>query len=214
MDKPQRYSTTRLVLHTLTPSSIGFLFSLVASGIIVIGHIVFISLRTGTIWLSYSNGYFATYYTNHVVQPLLTFFNSGTAGIIESIVFWAIAGSLIFELLKFVWRLFRNVYETESSVRVSDGKLIEHPGQRSMIVHAIWRLTFGILIVGLIYIAIPLVHYAFHLDYSVTAGIGVKITLYDLGKSLVCWLLIINLFIILLRFYTFRTRLLGNVLYL
>jgi hypothetical protein len=201
-------------LRTLTPTLAGVLFSFVAGGLIIVGHIIDISLRAGTIWPSYINGSFATYYTNHVVQPLLTFFNSGTAGTVESIIFWAVAGSLIFELLEFIWRLFRNVYKAESGVQVVDSKIVKHPEQWSMIVHAIWRLAFGIVIVGLIYLAIPLARYALHLDYGVAAGVGIKTTLYDLGKSLICWLLIINPSIILLRFYTFRTRLLGDTHYL
>ena len=160
------------------------------------------------------DGSLATFYTNHVVQPLLTFFNSGTAGIIESIVFWAMVGSLVFELLEYVWRLLHNVYKTESNVQVVDSKIVKHPEQRNLIIHAIWRLGFGIVIVGFIYLAIPLARYALHLDYGVAAGVGLKSTLYDLGKSLVVWVLIINLSIILLRFYTFRTRLLGDTLYL
>ena len=207
-------SNRHLVWRTLTPTLTGVLFSFVASGLIIAGHIIYISLRAGTIWPSYINGSFATYYTNHVVQPLLTFFNSGTTGVVESIVFWAVVGSLIFELLEFVWRLLKNVYKTESRVQVVDNKIVKHPEQRSLIVHAVWRLVFGIVIVGLIYLAIPLGRYALHLDYDVSSGVGLITTLYDLGKSLICWLLIINLSIILLRFYTFRTRLLGDTLYL
>lgn len=213
MSSHQHRTSLGLVLHTLEPSAASVLTSLIVSIVLVLGHVVIISLHTGTIWPSYLGGYFAVYYTNYVVQPLLSFFNLGVVGVAERALIWSIIGGSLYALLEYAFHTIKGFYKTETSVQVVNSKIVRHLGQRSLIVHFIWRLVVGALAALFVYLALPFARYALHLDQRIVSGPTVATTIEDLARAIGIWLVLFQIAIILIRLYTFRTRLFGETNY-
>jgi hypothetical protein len=207
MDSHKEYSTPRLFIYILSPSFASIVGGLLAATLIVLVHIISISLDTGTILPAYLDGYFATYYTNYVVQPLLSFFHLGIIGVMESVILWSIVGGCIYAIGEYLFYAIKNLYKTETSVQIINNRRVRHPQQWSLITHIIWRLVVGACVALFVFLALPFARYALHLDYQVAAGTLTRLTTEDFLIAVIIWWVIIYLSIIFIRLYTFHTRL-------
>lgn len=188
----------------------GIIFSSSASILLITVHIIYLSLHIGTIWPDYANGYFAAYYTNYVVQPLLNFFQLGIVNVGLSILVWSIIGGGLYALVEIAIASFRSDYKNETSLQIVNNRLVAHPQHRYLLTKLIWRLVVGGIIVLFLYIALPFARLALHLDYKVVADNTLTSTVADLAAGFLVWFVLINLGVILLRLYVRRSRLLGN----
>lgn len=188
----------------------GIIFSGSASILLITVHIIYLSLHIGTIWPNYANGYFAAYYTNYVVQPLLNFFQLGMVNVGLSVLAWSIVGGGLYAIVEIVIASFRSDYKNETSLQIVNNRLVAHPQHRYLLTKLIWRLVVGGIIVIFIFIALPFTRLALHLDYKIVADNTLTSTLSDLATAFVIWLVLINLGIILLRLYVRRSRLFGS----
>ena len=196
----------------LTPSLASLGLGLGLGLVVVVGHVVYISLHSGTIWINYQGGYFAAYYTNYVVQPLLTVFQSDLANRAGSVLVWSIIGGGLYALGEYLVSLLRSWYKQETSLQVVNNHLVFHPQQTGLVIQALWRLIVGVIIAILWYLLLPVAHYALRLDYKIAVQNRAWATLQEFGLAVFIWFIIVNLAVILLRLYSGRVRLSGGSL--
>ena len=160
----RQLSNARLLLRALAPSSASLLGCFGLATLIVAGHIVMLSLSYGTVLPSIFNGDFAANYTNHIVQPLETFFNNPTYNRALAIVIWGLIGLAFYTVVAAVAGLFGRWREAEDDVEmVAEGRYA-HPLRRSFVLGLLWRAALGVVGAAALVVLQPTFKWLFDAD--------------------------------------------------
>lgn len=207
-------ASERLLLRAMLPSIASLVGSFFILIMIMAVHVLLLSVQAGTLWSEIYDGYFSIFYTNILVQPLLTLFHSSAVGVLASALIWSLAGGILYALIEWGVYSVRNLRTAEHNIQYAGQTYIEHPLQRNFVIRAVIRLFIGIGLVGLVVITMSYFHFLSNVDHNILLGTAPTVqALKQIGESLAIGVGLLHAFTVLLRLYNFRTRLFGEILY-
>lgn len=203
---PSRTTPKRLWLRACMPSTASIIWSVGTSVVVVVGHILVLSIQAGTLWPGLLDGYFATFYTNYVVQPVLWIANQQATNIAASVAIWAVGASVAYTVVEGLIRTAITVRKEERDIEVINNMLVRHPFWRQFLFKIGWRLVVGASFVLMLELARPFFNLVFRSDRAIFAGTSLVHTLGNLLLALGGGLVIGHTTTVLLRLYLFRVR--------
>ncbi|HSX07476.1 MAG TPA: hypothetical protein VLG11_01130 [Candidatus Saccharimonadales bacterium] len=207
-------ASERLLLRAMLPSIAGLIGSFFILIMIMAVHVLLLSVQAGTLWSEIYDGYFSIFYTNVLVQPLLTLFHSSVVGVLASALVWSLAGGILYALVEWGVYSVRNFRAAERNIQYAGKVYVEHPLQRNFLIRAVIRLFIGLGLVALVVVALPYLQFLSNVDHSILLGTAATAQVVaQIGEALLIGIGLLHAFIVLLRLYNFRTRLFGEILY-
>lgn len=215
MSVTSQFSTRRLLLRCLTPSSISILVSVCGGLFITALHFLMLSLNEGAFLPQLFDGEWAAFYTNTILQPVLVFLNNSTVSIIFVALTWAIIGLIFYTVVTTVSRTIHNIRESSHATQmVGEYNFRQHPLEKSIILQTIWRIVIGLVMASLVIVIDPIAKHFFSFNEHIFAGdVSVSDSIRVLLEGIGFWILTINVYVVLLRLYLLRTRVFGEILY-
>lgn len=200
----------KLAVYSLLPSWTS-LIGVAAGALLFIGlHLLWLSVIAGTAFADIWDGALSIAYTNYVVRFLLYISNLSAFGLILNLLCWGLLGWLVFSLGEILARRIREWHQVEESVMINGQQVVRHPLRENFIIRILWQLACIIVFGPLIIAAIPVIKHVMELDSQMFAGQSLNQTLINLLIA-VAWLsLLEHCIIVLLRLFSFRTRLTDN----
>ncbi|HEX7963581.1 MAG TPA: hypothetical protein VF466_03220 [Candidatus Saccharimonadales bacterium] len=202
-----------LFLRSLAPSPIEILVVFLASLLLVGGHLLLLSL-SGQAYPTNLNDVLLSGYANYIVGPVAAFLNSGALNFILLGAAWGAIGFVLYELLVHVIFFLRDLHNEGKSVNMpAEGVVRRHPLEGFLLLHVAWRLFIVILTLLFTVAIVPAVQYCLSQEDQVLSvkslphGAGV------VAVSIGVWALVMHGYVVLLRWYMFRTRITGEILY-
>jgi hypothetical protein len=212
-DSPTRPRGFALLLHSLAPTASSFIVYFVIAVVFIVAHLVALSVN-GTAYPEHLNDEFLMGYANFIIQPLLVFVNHSFVNSALTLVIWAIMGSTVAALLGAAATALNDWRNTRDDVAISPyGVVIHHPMQHSFIMRFFWRAAIGVAIVCYTIFALTVVRHCFANDLSILGATHAGEVAWRFVLGTIIWMLVFHGYIILLRLYVQRTRLLGEILY-
>lgn len=213
METSNSPSSVRLALRSLMPSSASLTIGVLVSVILLGLHVLFFSLNKGsfTPGLS-SNGWIQTY-TDFIIHPLETFFHNSTLNTILTSVVWGLVGLVIYTVLETVINATTAWYSDKRNVHIVDNKRIQlHPLRRTLLARAMWRVLISIVLVLLVVLTGTLSHGVLvSLDKALN-GRSTMTIIEQVGLTILVWTALIHCFVVLLRLFMLRTRVMGELI--
>lgn len=213
METSNTPSSVRLAIRSLMPSAasltIGFLISVVLLAL----HILFFSLNKGSFTPGFSsNGWIQTY-TDFIIHPLETFFHDSTLNTILTAVVWGLVGLVIYTVLEAIINATIAWSSDKRNVHIVDSKRIQlHPLRRTLLARALWRMLISIIVVLLVVLTGTLSHSLLVSLDNALNGRSVMAIAKHVGLVLLVWTALIYCYVVLLRLFMFRTRLMGELI--
>lgn len=203
-----------LLGRSLMPSTTSAIACVTAGILLTTFGVVMSSVNYGTLLPNIFDGYSATQYTNNVVQPITAVVSSQAWNGTLVIAMWSFFGLILYSLIAASIKLYQDWRNAAHNVQImSDNVLVRHPLEKSFLLQGIWRLAIGMLIAvalvliqGLAQRTLTTLH---QLIIDTTALAAFK----QIGSLLVMWIFASHSIVVLLRLYTLRTRLFGDLLY-
>jgi hypothetical protein len=198
--------------RSMLPSPMSGLLCVLAGIGIVGGYLLMMSVSLGTSLPSLFDGEWGVWYTNHIVQPLLTVFSNLTLNKLVFLGLWGLAGLITYFLLEYGVRALRNARSAEHDIQITATGIIRHPAMSSFFVAALWR-------VFILATFLPLLIIAILNPVESLSSLAPKAVLGDISGSStilrVIWLALqfsfcAHLLVVFLRLFAMRMRLFGD----
>lgn len=203
----------KLFLRSLMPSGFELITTFLSALLLIAIQILALSV-SGQAYPVALNDVLLENYTNYIVDPLTATFYSDTFGLITLGLVWGIIGFLVYEGLAFTalqiheWRVMR------SSITIPNERIVRtHPLQKYFVVHMAWRIFIIFLTLVLTILLLPVMRICLTNIESMLEAKSIGQLAWLIGIDTLLWVLVIHCYIILLRWYLFRTRLTGEILY-
>lgn len=210
---PPRPRGIALLLHTLAPTAIGIIVYVVLAFVVTLTHLVLLSVN-GTAYPASFNDILLMSYANFIIRPLIVAANSDLLNSGLILLLWAIAGSVICALLNALITIIVSWRNTHDDITVPRyGVVVRHPLQRSLILRFLWHVTIGIMLILHTALAIAIARTCFANDAAILAAHTLTQVTRHFLLNMTLWSMIFYGYTVLLRFYVFRTRLFGEILY-
>lgn len=206
-------SASRMFLRTLQPSWLSILASIPVAIVLIVIQLLSLSLSTGTAFTNLFNGDLAVSYTTYVVTPMIRLINLNAVGITSNILAWGITGWLLLSLAELGVKSYREWREIENSTQITDGRIINHPMRRTYITRLFWRLGCIGGFILLILKARPVLDQITAINKQLLEGQDLQTGIPLFLTAVFLWMFLEYAVVVLLRLYTFRTRLFGEILY-
>jgi hypothetical protein len=205
-----RYSSTGLLLRSFQPSIVSGFLCIIVAFLLVAANLVLQSVGVGTTLPGLLDGQWSIAYTEHVVQPLTEILSSNTLNKFLVAALWGAAGFVVYIGFEYVVHMSRSLRESQESIRMARGHVIERPLVASFWRAVAWR--FGVIVAGLLFLALvqPLLNHALDvpekvlLDTNLLRG-GLLVLL-----AIAEWTIVLHGLVVFLRLYSQRTRLFGD----
>ena len=197
----------RLIAYSFLPSWTSLTGVILGSLLFIGGHLLLLSVAAGTIFTTVWDGSLSLAYTNYIVRPLLYLFNLGNFGIMMNLLVWGLVGWFVFSLGERATRTVRDWHETEEDILVSGRQVIHHPLRQDFIVRTMWQLA---CVAGFTLLAVQapsILSRVLGIDRQIFAGQPASAMLTGLMEAVLLCSLLGHCIIVLLRLYSFRTRL-------
>jgi hypothetical protein len=207
------HAGAKLFLRSLQPSLFGLAFSVLCAIVVMGSHMLLLSV-SGTAYPAAFDDILLQGYANYIVGPLSAAVNSNAVNLALLAFLWGTAGFLVYEGLAFVASLLYDWRTVRRSIAMPAERVIrKHPLERSFLSHLAWRLLVIFISLLLTIALLPVVQFNLTnvellLDATSTAAF-----MQLLGVTILWWIIIIHCYVVLLRWYIFRTRLTGEILY-
>lgn len=169
------------------------------------------SINYGTIAAGFDNGAPATLYTNDVVQPMERLLHSVIWSSLVAILFWAVVGVVVYELLGTLfkvsggWRIARRDVQY-----INEREIVRHPLEKSFILQGVWRMCLSLVGFLALFAAQPAVSSLFGNIHNIVLAKNGAMVLRNGVVAVTAWAFIFHLIVVFLRLYTLRTRLFGD----
>jgi len=180
---------------------------------IVAIHMLLISVITGTAFENVWDGSVSIAYTNYVVRPLLYVFNLGIVGVILNYAAWGFLGWALFWIGQRITSGIRNWRSAEDDVMLTERGIVQHPLRESFIVRVTWQLGC-IALFAILLVQMPgIIHTVSTIDHMLFDGMPFGEAVGQFLKAVVIIMVVEHIVVVLLRLYTFRTRLTDSPRY-
>lgn len=203
----------KLFLRSLLPSPFSLAFSFLLTLIIIGGHMLMLSV-SGTAYPAALNDLLLEGYANYIVGPLTAVINSNAVNFFLLIIFWGVIGLVVYEGLAHTASLIYEWRTMKEAINVPAERAIRrHPLAGYFVVHLVWRILVVFLSLVLTIVLLPIVHFILTNTEEMLSVTSAGDFLRLLGINVLWWLVIMHAYVVLLRWYVFRTRLTGEILY-
>lgn len=187
--------------------------SFVIAALLVGTHLLKIGLRAvGRSSNIFGQSWVETY-TNFITHPIRNVLKNNVLRSLLTVLLWALIGLMVYALIEHVVLAFEQWLESNNEIYKSGNQsAIHHPQRQAIVARLLWRVLIGVLVVMLFIVIQPLTR---RLLGNGTAILGKSaprvagiVTLDILG-----WMFVEHLYLVLLRWYMFRTRVFGEIIY-
>lgn len=211
----EEYSTLKLVLRSLTPSSISVMLCLCGGLFIVALHFLMLSINEGAFLPQLFDGEWAAFYTNTILRPVLVFLNNSTVSLVFVAVSWAVIGLIFYTVTSTIGRTIHNIRESRRETQmVGEFTYRAHPLEKSVLGQLLWRFFIGMIMVGLIIVLQSVIKHFLAMDERIFSGeLSISASVRWMLGGVFAWSALMQIYVILLRFYLLRTRVFGELLY-
>ena len=195
------------------PSLAGIVIGVLLSVVLLAIHILFFSLNRGSFTPGLSSNAWIQNYTNFIIHPLETFFHNSTLNTLLTAVVWGLVGLVIYTVIEAAINSFNSWHADKTDVRIVDSHKIQlHPLRNMLLTRALWRLLISILVVLLVILTGTISHNVLVSMDNALNGHSVLAIVKHIGLTVVVWTLLIHCYVILLRLFMFRTRIMGELI--
>jgi len=202
----------RLVLRSFAPSSFSLIASFLVTILLIGGHMLLLS-TSGTAYPKL-NDILLQGYANYIVGPLTAVVNSQAVNLFLLALLWGAIGLIVYEGLAY---LSRQVYEWRTVRRSinlpSEGVIRRHPLEGYFLVHLVWRILITVVTLVITIAFLPVVHFCLASPEKMLRAPSLGEFFRQLGVTCLLWIVVMHCYIVLLRWYVFRTRLTDDILY-
>lgn len=202
----------RLLYRSLFPSGASLMTSCVLALVVVGGHLLLITLQGKAVPV-FLDTHALQAYTTTIVDPLLEITRNVTVNNGLGVVLWAVFGWTLYAIVAFVVNLTNDLRSARQQVRYNNGQVIPTPMHRSVLLRLMWRLLVSMLFMVFTILASKAMHYVFVQDYQILAVVRMSDAIQLFLTNLIIWVALLHGYVILLRWYVLRTRILGEIIY-
>lgn len=205
-----KYSSTGLLLRSFQPSIVSGFLCVITAFLLVGANLVLQSVGVGTTLPGLLDGQWSIAYTQHVVQPLTELLSSNTLNKFLVAALWGTAGFLVYIGFEYVVHVSRSLRESQESIRMARGNVIERPLIASFWRALAWRV--GVLIAGLLFLVLvqPLLNQALNVPQNVLLDTNLLRDGLRVLLAVAEWTIVLHGLVVFLRLYSQRTRLFGD----
>lgn len=216
-EKYEKHKDWQLYLRALVPSAASLLGSLLLIIVIVGFHMVMLS-RDPTLFLPHLTGMsgqdLADLYDNRVVQPIDQAFSSHLLGVLSTALVWGALGWGIYAVFDFLWSTRKALQEGDQEINMPyRTQVVSHPLHKQILTKVIIRFAVGMLAIIITVGMLPLMSNLFARDIAFLQAPNAA----EMAKQgviiLVGWLAILHVYVVLGRWFVFRTRVFGEIIY-
>jgi hypothetical protein len=211
------HSQWRLVLRSLLPSASSLVGGFVL-GLGVIGFHLLLLSQQAELFLPHVTGAVddrvAQIYTTSVLGPLDQTFGSSTFGLLSTAFVWGLVGWIIYALLDYAVTSLKEWRTSKTDISVQGkNEIVRHPMQHQFVIRNLWRFLLSVLLVVYTVGLQPVIANLLARDISSLRANTATEMLAHIGIALLGWTVIFQVYVILFRFFVFRTRVFGEILY-
>lgn len=208
----KRYTSTYLIVRSLLPSGLEGMVCVCIGLLMVIVHVVLLSMALGTLFPTFLDGQWGIFYTNDIVQPLLTLSSSLTFSNILNLSLWGLLGLAVYFVFEVAVDFYKDWREEEADIQIAGTQIIHHPARKSFLTKVFWRV--GVLFVSLLTLvafAEPVLTHLFIRDDKLVLGeVPLSTAATKIALEIVGWALISHATVVFGRLFLMRTRLFGD----
>lgn len=179
--------------------------------LIIGGHLILITVNGKALPVFLDEQAMQAYITT-VVDPLLQITTNITFNNGLSILFWALFGWLVYAIVSFIANNVSEIKTAKQQVRFNGEVTIQSPMHRSIVWRVLWRLMVVCLLVAFTLFSARFMADTFMHDYFILGSNDIWIILKYAGINLLTWMLILHGYVVLLRWYSLRTRVFGEII--
>jgi hypothetical protein len=181
-------------------------------------HLLFLSMNPDLVLPHFFRGVntqLIDTYDTSFLQPLNDAFRNSTLSTLTTALVWGVVGLVIYSVLDFLVTTIKDYKQSGEEVTMPGQKnqLVKHPLRRSFFVRLIWRFFIGMLVIMFTALVLPYVGKLFSQDIMLLRSDEGIDALKHLGIALGGWLLVFHIYVVLLRLFTQRTRVTGEIIY-
>lgn len=209
-------SNFQLVVRTITPSPTSIVGSLAIITFLVGFHLLILSNRP-ELFLPHvageSNDQLARVYQANILGPLDSVFGSNFLGIVSTALIWGLTGWVVYSLIDFAVDSYREWKRSDSDItHPGKDQYVKRPSHEQTVIRIFWRFLVGIVAICVI-IALQMIapNLLRHDIWFLQADSWFQMV-WHLAIVVIGWLLVFHVFVVLLRFFVFRTRVFGEII--
>lgn len=206
-------SAVKLLLRSLVPSPISLMVAFLVGLVLVGVHLLTLSL-SGQAYPTNLNDVLLSGYANYIIGPATRVLYSNWANILLLGAAWGAVGLVLYEVVVHFVGTVHDIKQEDEAVNVpAEGVVRRHPLEGYVLVHIAWRAFITVLSLVLTMAILPVIHFCLSTEQQIfkttSAWHSVRVVL----LSVVLWMAISHCYLVLLRWYMFRTRVTGEILY-
>jgi hypothetical protein len=209
----RRHTGFSLFMRSLEPTSASIVTSLLITGCLTGGHLLLISLNNNVAPSALHDPAILQAYENFIMNPLLRLTDSTAVNNVIAIILWGLFGWGLYAIVALVAKQFTDWHAARRQIRLVEETIVSGSQEQLLEKHVAWRLFIVFIIVVFSIAVEPLMHYGFANSYrlieTTSWQTALQITMTDIG----IWVLMLHGYVVLLRLYLGRTRILGEIIY-
>ena len=156
----------------------------------------------------------AEIYTSNILGPLNNLFGNSTFGVVSTALVWGLAGWIVYALLDFAVNSWQDWRRSDSDINVPrSGKVVRHPMHSQVVIRVLWRFLLGVIAIAVLIALQPIISNLFSHDIEFLKADSGSEMFKHIGIVIASWLAILHGYVVLFRFFVFRTRVFGEILY-
>ena len=208
------YAFRHLLWRSMLPSTASFISCcLLAFGLIGL-HLLLLSADAGQILPKIIDPFSHDWGVNefHFLHPLSSFVHSDQVGVVLAFSLRLLAIWIVYEIIKFIVVGVREMHSEYHAVYVpSENQVIHHPMQSDVLERFLWRLCIITITLTAAALLQPLLDRIWSWDQVLAHATSYGLLCRLLAQVFFSWLVVFQVFLILLRLFLFRTRVYGEV---
>lgn len=196
------YSISGRIWRSVLPSSGSFIACAFAAAATVLVGLLQVSQKQGMTILGIRP---STAYMDPVPRTIDQLLSSASLYDVGIIVLWALVLLLIFGISEFLFGSYAQLHDATKEVQYK--RLRSDSSERRWLLgRAMWRIAISVAaIVGGILLVRPL-HWVSSAERTTASGLPLGQAIWDMTLSVIVWTVVYHVLVILIRLYTFRTR--------
>ncbi len=207
-------STSQLTVfvHSIMPSFTSLLGSLCASIFITLVHVAILGLHSSFLHSQSNDDALLTNSFAKLVQITQVFAHNNLLNSLLTVVFWGLIGFVVYALATQLLDALMGWYDAEHEILMSrPGYAISHPRLGSFFIRQAWRFMVGLLFIVSTLLLLPVFRRIVASDHRLIESQSLVSVIRAAGLSILLWILIMHLYTVLARWYTFRTRVFSEI---
>ena len=213
----QRRQGIWLWVHALSPSVASLIGSLLLAMTVVGLHLLLLSMDPNVAVrqiFGEVNDQVVDNYTGNFLDPIDRTLNTRTLSTLSTALLWGVIGWVIYSVLDFIATTLKEIRISRTDINMpSRDKVVQHPLRRTMFIRLLWRFFVGLLVVVYTVLALPYMAKLFRQDILLMRSSSSMDALEHIALSLLGWIIIFQVYVILLRLFVQRTRVTGEIVY-